>query len=259
MKEWQSAIIQGKKPNMAFVRYKLRWGNYHERNGLESLFRCFSGKEYNLELYEVGTYIREISPNYDFLASPDGLFKFTMWKGEKVTFDGTVEIKSSPCPWDYVKKSKDNKGFVYNPDAVAKRSMIYYYIPQVMMQMYAAKKAYALFIAWTPNGKPFVCIIRYNEEYVKLILEIIHFVREKYYKNPNAQMVEDPYEPISDTYSKFLRMTRMIRDNVSVFDCPQKDKQTYYDENNPPTQSPFSDTWGPFPDKNTVEKKEQEK
>lgn len=263
VKEWESSIINCVKPNMGYIRYKLKWGNYHERNGLDALFKCFSGTEYRLELYEIGTYVREIGPGLDFLASPDGLFKFTRWKGMDITFDGTVEIKSSPCPWNYVKKSDNYKGFVYNVDSVAKRIMIYYYIPQVMMQMYAAKKAYALFIAWTPNGVPFVCMLRYNEEYVNLILTIIKFVRERYYKNPNAKMSIDPYEQISDTYSRFIRMTRIIRDNATVFDTSSNTSTTttttvawtqYYDPNNPPSPSPLSDTWGPFPEKQQIKK-----
>lgn len=222
--EWINQVVHGKDKDFGWVDYKLKHGNKHEMNGTLSLLKLFAEKNgFKFEFHETGSYIREIEKGLDFLASPDGLFKFTLFDGRLIVFDGTIETKCSPCPWQFYPSVG---GFNWN-DVFPPEYMIYYYVPQSQMQMYASRKFQGLFDAWTPAHGSTIFLTTLHYEYVELIKIHINFVRSTYYKKPKVVVPENPFEPIAKEHRRLLELTKEIMLSARKWELPNMEPEEY--------------------------------
>jgi len=196
------------KIDLSSKQYILDWGTYHENNGMKALLDLFKVKGFEIQIDEVGTYHKDIGC-LDFTSSPDGLFTAKGIGGVDQEIKGVIEIK---CKNPYI-KDKNGSGYFYNyieaPD-----NMAHYQLMQPHLEMFATNREFALFVIFTLNGTK-VFFIKRDDEYIELIIKIIHFVHKKYrlgkcFDSILKGGVKDPFNDIFETYSKFLSKSKQL-------------------------------------------------
>lgn len=210
LKEFKDKFEDRKEPNLSFIKYKLTYGTNHENSATMGVLNAF---KYNLknakfEIHETGSWLKPINSKMDALASPDGIF--TLTKEEGTVVKGCVENKCR-CPFHWMKDPVDGVKKYRYTEMKPFDPFPYYYIPQVMFQMYATGLKWCAAVSWV-YSETAVFLVQYDEDYMKLMLKILSFVYDKYYFGKQKVISKNPFEmpEISETYRSFLKKTKDI-------------------------------------------------
>lgn len=199
--------ILGKKKDYSSIQYILDWGTYHENNGLKALLDLFKDNCWDIQIKEIGTCGFECD-GMKIISSPDGIFTANNIEGIDCEIKGIIEIK---CKNPYIMNGS-GFGYFYKyilPD----ESVKYYYIPQIQMEMWASGLKWAFVVLFTLNGTR-ILLIQRDDDYIKMILDILKFIRRKYTSEDSFLNVEsgvkNPFNEISDLHNDFIRKTSYL-------------------------------------------------
>jgi hypothetical protein len=202
--EWID-FFNGKEKDFTSIKHLTEWGVKHEDTALTHVIDelnkgCAEGQQ-RFKVYEVGYYTRDHNGKLTLSASPDFLFTLKL---KKCMIDGTGELKCVG-PWT-VPRNQESVVVFYYEEKKPYDKVLYYYLPQVQMQMHLANKHYSIFASWTPLNGYKIWLVERDALYIELMLNVIEFAFTKYYRK-NVQSISDqsPYYAISDIYDSFLK------------------------------------------------------
>ena len=168
----------------SWMNINMRYGKSHEDLVNKAFFKNF--KSINVEAYleETGIYsIREEGINdIEIWVSPDGKFKLTSLIDDSFNISGSWEAKTKT---PFLPNRTSDKYFDFNRFIKAPVKITYYYVMQVILEMYSTNSEYAMIGFHSMfNGTTFFLIERseFTDKLRKLIFKCLNW-KYSFYKN----------------------------------------------------------------------------